>query len=53
MCIDPIETESWGTFHLGRKGTWNEDRKEVIGVSAALFLAVYRRILQEAEQYGG
>lgn len=42
MCVDPKEKEVQGTFRLGRRGAWNEGRKEVIGVNAALFLAVYR-----------
>lgn len=38
VCMDPKEKESWGPFHLGRKGAWNEDKKEVIGVHTAYFL---------------
>ena len=50
--IDPKEKEAQGTLHLGRRGAWNEDRKEAMG-PCCLFLAVYRRIRQEAEQCDG
>lgn len=42
MSVGPKEKEGQGTFHLGRSGAWNESRKVVLGVNAALFLAVYR-----------
>lgn len=52
MCVDPKEKGGQGTFHLGRRGAWNEGRKEVIGVSTALFFAA-SRIPREAEQCDG
>lgn len=35
VCASPKEKEVQGTCHLGRRGAWNENRKEVTGVHTA------------------
>lgn len=53
MSIDTKQKEGWGLSILAGEELGMEDRKEVTRVTAALLLAVHRRISQETEQCDG